>query len=183
LNGCLTKVIARSMSFLNRLLGIEPDPREALRPLWQRVIGVAREPRWYAECGVEDSVAGRFDMVTAVLALVVLRLEAAGGFEPETALLSELFVADMDGQLREFGIGDVVVGKHVGKLMGALSGRLGAYRTALGGEPGALEQAVARNVTLSQGGSAECVATGLRALTARLAGTDEAPLLAGEIAA
>ena len=49
---------------------------------------------------------------------------------PDT-LLAELFVEDMDGQLREFGVNDVVVGKRIGKLMSVLGGRLGAYRSAL----------------------------------------------------
>jgi len=40
----------------------------------------------------------------------------------------------MDSQLRELGIGDVIVGKHIGKMMSALGGRLGAYRDRLRGE-------------------------------------------------
>ena len=37
-----------------------------------------------------------------------------------------LFIDDMDATLRQIGIGDYVVGKHVGRMMGALGGRLGA---------------------------------------------------------
>src|SRR3546814_8889050 len=44
---------------------------------------------------------------------------------------SDLFVEDMEGQLREIGINDVVVGKRMGGLMSALGGRLGAIRAAL----------------------------------------------------
>ena len=36
----------------------------------------------------------------------------------------------MDASLRQIGIGDYVVGKHIGRLMGALGGRLGALREA-----------------------------------------------------
>ena len=117
------------VNFLSRLLRTS-DPREALRPLWHRAVEISREPQWYADCGVADTVPGRFDMVTAVLSLVLLRLEAADRAN-ETALLTELFVEDMDGQLRESGVGDIVVGKHMGKLMATLGGRLGAYRDAL----------------------------------------------------
>ena len=35
-----------------------------------RVVEIAREPRWYAEAGVADTIDGRFDMIAAVLALV-----------------------------------------------------------------------------------------------------------------
>ncbi len=171
------------MSFLSRLLGTEPDPRERLRPLWHKVVELARDPRWYAECGVADTVDGRFDMITAVLSVVTVRLEDAE-LRRESALLAEFFVEDMDGQLREFGVNDVVVGKRVGKLMGVLGGRLGAYRSALtlADEP-RLADAVNRNVSLTEDGSADCVAQGMLALKDRLAGLDDEALIAGEIPA
>ena len=65
------------MSFLSRLLGTAPDPRESVRPLWHRVIELARDSAYYAECGVADSIAGRFDMITAVLSAVMVRIEAS----------------------------------------------------------------------------------------------------------
>jgi cytochrome b pre-mRNA-processing protein 3 len=102
------------MPILSRLFAGKRAPRQALRPLWHRVVEISREPEWYAACGVADSVAGRFDMITAVLALVLIRLERDGDCAAESALLAELFVEDMDGQLRESGVGDLVVGKHVG---------------------------------------------------------------------
>ena len=170
------------MTFLTRLFGVRPDPKDALRPLWRRTVELARDPRWYAECLVADTIEGRFDMVTAVTALMVLRMERDRDLARDTALLTELFVEDMDGQLREFGVGDVVVGKHVGKLMGAMGGRLAAYRAGLAGEDGALALAVARNVTFAEGGSPECVAVRLRALAGRLEATDDNALLAGEVA-
>ena len=65
------------MSFLSRLLGTEPDPRERLRPLWHKVVEIARKPHWYSNCKVADSVAGRFDMITAVLSVVMVRIESS----------------------------------------------------------------------------------------------------------
>ena len=71
----------------------------------------------------------------------------------------------MDGQLREFGVGDVIVGKHMGKLMGAMGGRLDAYRAGLAGDRAALDEAVRRNVTLRAGADdPAAVADGLQAL-------------------
>ena len=169
------------MNLLARLFRSAPDPREALRPLWHRVVEISREPEWYAECGVADSVAGRFDMITAVLALVLLRLEGDGDCGPQSALLAELFVEDMDGQLRESGVGDIVVGKHIGKLMASLGGRIGAYRAALAGAA-PLEEAVRRNVTLRDGSGPEALAERLRALGAQLDATAADALLGGRIA-
>jgi cytochrome b pre-mRNA-processing protein 3 len=157
------------------------DPRGDLRPLWHRAVEVSREPAWYEACGVADTVPGRFDMVTALLSLVLLRLEAAGRAR-ETALLTELFVADMDGQLRESGVGDIVVGKHIGKLMATLGGRLGAYRAALAATgDAALAEAVRRNVTHSDGTEPDALAAGLRALSGTLAATGVEDLLAGRV--
>ena len=171
------------MPLLQRLFRDKPDPREAMRPLWHRVVEVSREPEWYASCGVADTVAGRFDMIAAVLSLVLLRIEHEPGCAPQSALLTELFVEDMDGQLREFGVGDVVVGKHIGKLMASLGGRLGAYRQALAEhEDAALEEAVRRNVTLVAGQAPQALAVRLRAFADRLADMPAAEILAGHLA-
>lgn len=163
-----------------RLLGRRD--RDALLPLYRSVVAAARRPVWYRSGGVPDTIDGRFDMVAAILSLVLLRLEAAGdqGRAP-AAHLTELFVEDMDGQLRERGIGDVIVGKHVGKMMGALGGRLGAFREAFedGGDiEGALERNVYRGV-VPQPGEAAVLRDGLIALHAMLAATPAGEILAG----
>jgi cytochrome b pre-mRNA-processing protein 3 len=158
--------------------------RAALRPLYDALVAAAREPAWYREGGVPDTLEGRFDMVATMVALALLRLEAEGGSgRAESVQLTELFIDDMDGTLRQIGIGDFVVGKHVGKLVGALGGRLGALREALGGE-GPLEPTVRRN--LYRDGPAEetqvdWAAGRLRRLHDALARTAMEPLLAGEL--
>lgn len=165
------------MSFLSKLLGTQEDPREQVRPLWHKIVELTRDPSWYADCKVADTVAGRFDMITAVLSVVVVRLEAQDQHQ-QSALLCELFVEDMDGQLREFGINDVVVGKHVGRLMSSLGGRLGVYRPALtGSDMDKLTVAVERNVTFMVEGEPTCVAGKLMVLHNRLAGLDNAHVI------
>jgi len=172
------------MSFLSRLLGTNPDPREAVRPLWHRVIELARDAEYYAQCNVADSVGGRFDLITAVLCVVMVRIESTE-MRAESALLAELFVEDMDGQLREFGVNDVVVGKRIGKLMSVLGGRLGAYRSALTQKDRErMIAAVSRNVTFTQGAdeaaSAADVADKLLALSERLAAHNDEDILKAE---
>lgn len=169
------------MSFLSRLLGTAPDPREGVRPLWHRVIELARDTVYYTECGVADTVAGRFDMICAVLSTVMVRIEASE-MRAESALLAELFVEDMDGQLREFGVNDVVVGKRIGKLMSVLGGRLGTYRGALNaGDLERLTAAVSRNVTFAQGtdeaAAAQAVAARIMKLFERLGRFSDAEML------
>jgi len=157
------------------------DDGRALLPLYRAVVAAARRPVWYCAGGVPDTKEGRFDMVAAILSLVLLRLEAEGeaGRVP-AARLAELFVDDMDGQLREEGIGDIVVGKHVGRMMGALGGRLGAFREGLSG--GDLLPAIHRNLFRGREappGAAAVLRDGLVALEATLAATPASELLDG----
>lgn len=175
------------MSILARLFGTVfpsgPDPREEWRPLWHRVVAEARDPDWYRMCGVADSVEGRYDMITLVLTLVMLRLEDAGDMGPATARLTELFVEDMEGQMREAGIGDPTVGKKINALMESMNGRIGAYRDGLRSDPKVLVEAVRRNVTMAQPDEAEALVQRMAALHARLERTSVDELREGEIAA
>lgn len=169
------------LALLSRLFGDRRE-RAALRPLYDALVAAARAPAWYREGGVPDTLEGRFDMVATMLALALLRLESEGDrAKAESVALTELFIDDMDGTLRQIGIGDFVVGKHVGKLVGALGGRLGALREALPDGAG-LEPAVRRNVFRDgpvADAQVEWVAARLRRLHERLAGTAMEPLLAG----
>jgi cytochrome b pre-mRNA-processing protein 3 len=134
------------MSLLKRLFGSsEPDPKFKLVPLYNQIVAHARQPHWYEKGQVPDSLDGRFDMVAAVLTLVLLRLEASHVHAQDMAYLTEVFVDDMDGQLRESGVGDVIVGKYMGKMMSALGGRLVAFRAGLA-QPEALDEAIMRNI-------------------------------------
>jgi cytochrome b pre-mRNA-processing protein 3 len=175
------------LTFLSRLFGKREDDLAYIRPLWHRVVEIAREKAWYADYGVADTVPGRFDAITLVLALVLLRMETDEALIEPSVRLTEVFVEDMDGQLRQSGVGDLVVGKHVGKLMGTLGGRLGALREALAPSDGktrnvALIEVIARNVTLTEDGDAGKVAQAACKLAYTLAGTSAEDLLTGRIA-
>jgi cytochrome b pre-mRNA-processing protein 3 len=150
--------------------------------LWQRVVELAREPGWYLKGGAADSVAGRFDVLSLVLALVLLRMEGHAALRKPSSRLTEQFISDMDGQLRQEGIGDLVVGKRIAKLMSALGGRLEAYRAGLAAsDPAVLADAVRRNVTMIQGADPAAIAAEMHVLAAQLAALPDAALLAGEI--
>lgn len=112
--------------------------------LYAAVVARGRQPHWYLDGQVPDTVDGRFDTIAAVLSMVLLRLEAEPEGTQPGVHLTERFVDDMDGQLRQEGVGDVVVGKHIGKMMAMLGGRLGAYRDGLA--QGSIESAVVRNI-------------------------------------
>lgn len=171
------------MSILGRFFRSGRE-RAHLQPAYAAVVQAARRPEWYIEGKVADTLDGRFDMVAAMLSLVLLRLEADGpAYAAENALLTEIFIDDMDGQLREIGIGDVVVGKHIGRMMSALGGRLGAYRDALSGPEGDLEGALDRNLYRGEAvdrAAVEWTAAQLRSLHGAIMAMPAKALLAGE---
>ena len=163
-------------SWLARLFGsaADPDPR----PLYAAVVEAARTPRWYADFGVPDTIDGRFDMVALMLTLVLVRLERGGeaGF---AARLTEQFIADMDGQVRQIGFGDLAVGKQVGAMTAALGGRLGSYRD------GVTAAGLVRNVWRGQdprSGQAEALSVALASTRAAIDAVPLAALIAGRLA-
>ena len=125
-------IAARSRpGWFSRLIG-GARKRDRMLPLYRAIVAVARDPLWYRDGQVPDTVTGRFDMLAAVTALVLVRMERLEGAEAkrDSVLLTELFIADMDESLLEIGVGDYSVGKHVGRMVGALGGRLTAFREA-----------------------------------------------------
>ena len=162
------------MFSISKFFRSAPDPREARRPLWNAVVASARAPHWYLAGQVPDTLDGRFDMVSLVLTLVLHRIDD----DPDQALagveLTELFVADMDGQMRQIGFGDMVVGKQVGRMVGALGGRLGAYRAPDGSA--ALEEALVRNLWRGKAPLAEGLAHVMAAVAALRTGLAAMPV-------
>lgn len=168
------------MGLLKRLFGA--SDRGTAPHLYAAIVATGRASHWYAQGEVPDTIDGRFDMIAAILSLVLLRLEKEPeAIAPSTAL-AECFIEDMDGQLREIGIGDVVVGKHMGRMMGMVGGRLGAYRAGLAGE--GLGAALVRNLYRGHAPADAALAhveAELRGLRDRLAAMPTAAILAGEL--
>lgn len=120
------------MKSLMRLFRSEPNIAERL---YKQVVAKARSPHWYVEGRVPDTKEGRFSVLATLLAVTDLRLERGGDEARKASVgLAECFVHDMDSQLRQEGVGDPVMGKRVGSLVGALGGRVGAWRRAIEGE-------------------------------------------------
>jgi cytochrome b pre-mRNA-processing protein 3 len=168
------------MGLLKRLFGA-PD-RGTAPQLYAAIVALGRAPHWYQAGEVPDTIDGRFDMIAAILSLVLLRLEKEPDAIPPSTALAECFIEDMDGQLREIGIGDVVVGKHMGRMMGMVGGRLGAYRAGLAGE--GLQGALVRNLYRGHAPSDSALAhvgAALLSLRDRLTATPTAAILAGEL--
>jgi len=169
------------MTLLSSLFS-RKDDRAAQRPLYAAVVARARAPHWYLEGAVADSIDGRFDMVASILSLVLMRMDALD-MKGEAALLTELFIDDMEGQVRQIGFGDLIVGKQVGRMVGALGGRLAAYRAGLSGAA-SLREALVRNLYRGQAPAEAALAhveDRIRGFARGLDGLSADALLAGRL--
>jgi cytochrome b pre-mRNA-processing protein 3 len=136
-------------------------PGRTIDALYGAIVAQARAAHFYAEMGVPDTVSGRFDMVLLHVVLVLRRLRQ--GEAKERALAQGLFDAfcrDMDHNLRELGISDQGLPRHMQRVGEAFYGRARASESALdvGAGEGALAQALARNVYPDTAGEPSAVA-------------------------
>ncbi len=113
---------------LSRFFGRKKDDVTA-HELYVILAGQARQPVFYRDGGVPDSLDGRFDMLALHLFLVLRRLSSV---QPELAqLLFDVMFGDMDRSLREMGVGDLTVGKRIRAMSEAFYGRVEAYEAGL----------------------------------------------------
>src|SRR5215831_20770184 len=127
-----------------------PAPRGTIEAIYGMIVTQAREPSFYRDLGVSDTVNGRFDLLILHLWMVLRRLHPLeDGVELAQALF-DLFCEDMDANLREMGIGDLAVPKRMQAFGEAFYGRSAAYDLALTDGPEALAQAICRNILNGQ---------------------------------
>jgi cytochrome b pre-mRNA-processing protein 3 len=116
--------------------------------LYGVAVAAARDPLFYLQLGVPDTLDGRFDLVGLHVSLLIrhLRRRPAPGPALAQAVFDAMF-SDMDVNLREMGVGDLSVGKRVRAMWEAFHGRATAYEAALAdADPNTLADALARNV-------------------------------------
>ncbi|HET6538037.1 MAG TPA: ubiquinol-cytochrome C chaperone family protein [Sphingopyxis sp.] len=136
------------MKSLRNLFRAKPDPKDALRPLYDAIVTAARAPHWYIAGAAPDTLDGRFDMISLIFALVSHHIDQDPDMAVAGVHLTEILVEDMDGQLRQIGFGDMVVGKQVGRMMSALGGRIGVYRAPANSE--SFREGLVRNLWRGQ---------------------------------
>jgi cytochrome b pre-mRNA-processing protein 3 len=161
--------------------------RATIDRLYGAIVAQARARIFYAGLKVPDTVAGRFDMMVLHVHLLYRRL-ARDGDEMRAVgqQLFDRFCADMDGTLRELGVGDLGVPRKMRAIGEAFYGRAGAYDAALAAsDDAALAAALERNIF---GGAPEArtqarrLASYVRCTEASLAQLDADAVVAGTIA-
>lgn len=158
-------------------------PRGPLRGTIEGIYGMivtqAREPLFYRNLGVTDTVNGRFDLLLLHLWIVLRRFRSVEGSANVAQALFDRFCEDMDANLREMGVGDLTVPKRMQAFGEAFYGRTAAYDAAYDGGDEALAAALCKNVLNGAGmENARRLATYVKIVLDRLDGIADAALLA-----
>ena len=154
--------------------------RGTIEAIYGMIVTQAREPLFYRDLGVPDSVNGRFDLLVLHLWMVLRRLKPIEGGAGLSQALFDRFCDDMDANLREMGVGDLTVPKRMQAFGEAFYGRVAAYDLAVadGREP--LAQALCKNILGGEGiEQARQLAFYAEAAIATLAGLDDTSLQSG----
>jgi cytochrome b pre-mRNA-processing protein 3 len=115
------------LKFLFRGLTAEPARGAAL---FDALTAEARQPHWYIDGGVPDTLDGRFSVLTTVTALALLRLEREGEAGNRASVaLTERFIEVMESEHRELGVGDPTLGRTVRRLVSILAKRTELWRS------------------------------------------------------
>lgn len=137
------------MNAILRFLGFGPKANaKVVDALYESIVAAARQPIFYSDFGVADTPLGRFEVLSAHMALILRASRTADKpVKDVVQILNEEFFKDVDHSLRELGIGDAGVPKRMKKLISNFYGRLEAYVAAIDAEDSAaLSAALERNM-------------------------------------
>ena len=163
----------------NRFRKPRPDPGGTIETIYGMIVTQAREPMFYRELAVPDSVDGRFDLLLLHLWLLLRRLRTPDAGSELSQALFDRFCEDMDDNLRELGVGDQSVPKRMRAFGEAFYGRSKAYDDAIG-DAEALASAISRNILNGKSiAQARRLGAYVRAVDAKLAASDLAVVLSG----
>jgi len=125
----------------------KPVATEHLHALYGAIVAQSRQPHFYAEWGVPDTVTGRFDMISLHMALVFRRLKTESAeARAFSQALFDLFFRDMDRSLREMGAGDLAVPKKIKTMTTMFYGLAAHLDAALQDGADAVEAVLVRNI-------------------------------------
>jgi len=153
---------------------------------YRRVVEQSRQPAFFVESAVPDTIDGRFELVCLHAFLYLRRLKRE---RPDAAPLAQRFFdtmfADFDRSLREMGTGDLRVGREIKRMAAAFYGRVAAYEEGLAADDAALAAALLRNLygtAPPAAASLQAMAQYVRRAADKLDEQAAAELLAGRVA-
>lgn len=99
--------------------------------IFLKIIDHTRSPVFYTRFAVDDSLDGRFDLMTVHMVLVLEILENHEPIDDARILgrtLQEIMFDNLDLTLREIGVGDLGVSKKIKVMAEAFFGRMATYQ-------------------------------------------------------
>lgn len=134
-------------SFLTHLFGSN-ERRQRTDALLKAITVQARQPVFFEQLGVPDTLDGRFDMM-ALHGFLAFRALQQRGRDGRTLAqdTTDLMFSAFDDAIRSLGVGDMGVPRRVKTMAKAYFGRSTAYEAALhAGDHAALTDAIHRNL-------------------------------------
>lgn len=113
--------------------------------VYRRTAEQARTAELFEECGIPDTLDGRFDSLALHAALMIDRLRREPDGEGVAQAFFDAMFRHLDLTLREIGVQDLGVGRRIKIMAEGLHGRALAYREALNGGPTPLAEVLRRN--------------------------------------
>ena len=159
-----------------------PADRHIAPALHASAVVQSRRLRFYTAMSAPDSVEGRFELLTIHVILLLDRLKDQAGVRQE---LFDAYISNLDGALREMGVGDLAMAKRMKGLGSMFYGRAKAYDAAFAALPdeSALCDIIARTALRERSAADPTpLAAYVRLCRARLADVATPSLLSGEIA-
>lgn len=111
--------------------------------LYEGLVTRARQPVFFRDFAVVDSIDGRFDMVVLHAWLALSALKASGLQETAQGLTDAIFIG-FDEAMREQGVGDMGLSRKMKAFADAFYGRVSAYELAK--DENEMAAALARNL-------------------------------------
>ena len=160
--------------------------QDSIASLYGTIVAQARSPIFYRAYGVPDTTTGRLEMILLHTFLFCRRMQSN---QEVVRILGQrvfdLFCSDMDGNLREMGVGDLAVPRQMQQIGEAFYGRSAVYEPALAaGNEQRLAEALMRNVFSSgaqQPDGPRRLVAYVIAASRNIAGQEDAGLVAGKI--
>ena len=154
--------------------------------LYGAIVAQGRAQAFYRDFGVPDTVTGRLEMILIHTFLLFRRARGGDGVLRGIGQgVFDRFCDDMDANLREMGVGDLAVPKHMQRIGEAFYGRAAVYDAALdANDQEALMRGVMRNVFPEGPGQterADGLAAYIQAADVELSRADDTHLAGGQI--
>jgi cytochrome b pre-mRNA-processing protein 3 len=157
---------------------------EAVYAVYSAIMAQSRQPHFYADWGVPDTVTGRFDMICLHLALMFGRLRSEGKAAADfSQALFDCFFKDMDRSLREMGVTDLGVPRKIQNMGNLLYGLMANLNEAVAvRDRAAVVDVLTRNVFAGEPAEgAQRLADYVQAEAERLRGLPTTEIVAGRL--